>query len=384
MSFRTRIDYSSNRQIKQFIETNTVLSGATTFGVPFNYLPTGASSTNSGSTLVYTNIVSTFSGSSATTVYTWYDNKMQLGINRLSALTPSNSATTQQTGNIFTAATSTTIDGNIVNLSYTGVNFDVTCIAMYDLGSGNYSGSVNTTTFYTLTADTTDFTGRTIWVNVSGITRTNDLIINKAPVIGYIWTCNSSEGGGEWSAVSSSGGTSYWSAGSGTFAIVQKYSNSTAIGTNAVAEGFLTIAQGNYSHAEGRNTRAEGIGSHSEGRNTIAAGDYSHASGFGSFAMTSGAHASGSGSTASGLTAFIHSVNSFISGERSVILGGQNITGYTDDTVFVPDFVIKKVAAVPTTSADTIGNIGSITWDNNYFYVKTISGWGRTQLSYAF
>ena len=35
-------------------------------------------------------------------------------------------------------------------------------------------------------------------------------------------------------------------------------------------------------------------------------------------------------------------------------------------------------------SGDTNGEVGTITWDNNYIYVKTSGGWGRAQLDFAF
>ena len=70
--------------------------------------------------------------------------------------------------------------------------------------------------------------------------------------------------------------------------------------------------------------------------------------------------------------------------ESSVIIGGNNITASTDNTVYVPDLIIKKSASIPTTSGDTVGEVGSITWDQNYLYVKTLSGWGRTLLDYSF
>ncbi len=397
MGFRTKIDYSNSRQINQYIETRTILSGATQFGVLFSSLPTGANPSVSGTSLIGNSLISTFSGNSATTIFTWYDNRMELGHSRLSAITPSNSATTQQTGNVFTGNTSTTIDGNSLFTSYSGINFDIIPYGIVDLGSGNYSGSVNSLNVYLLTASTLDFTGRTIWCDVSGITRTNDLIITKTPSIGYVWTCFSTEGKGQWSALGT-GSTNYWSGGSGTNAIIQNYSEGSAGGNNAVSEGFKGSASGNFSHAQNRLTTASGIASHAEGNITIAEGLASHsegnltwAFGLGSHAQNTGttaagnySHAGGSGSTASGTSSFVHSVNSIAGGNRSVVIGGKNITGTTDDTVYVPDLVIKKNASVPTTSGDTSGNAGSITWDNNYIYVKTLSGWGRTLLSYAF
>ena len=43
-----------------------------------------------------------------------------------------------------------------------------------------------------------------------------------------------------------------------------------------------------------------------------------------------------------------------------------------------------RTTYTPTSSGDTNGNIGDIAWDNTYIYIKTNTGWGRTQLSYGF
>ena len=60
------------------------------------------------------------------------------------------------------------------------------------------------------------------------------------------------------------------------------------------------------------------------------------------------------------------------------MLGGSGFTATAADTVYVPNLVIKKVDAVPTSSADAIGEAGSVTWDANYFYWRTQSdGWLR-------
>ena len=107
MPFRTKLDFSDNRQVKQHIETLTHLSGATQFGVPFNTLPTGIDFTTTGVTQTFINITSTFSGNSGTTIYNWSNPIMILGESAFSALTPSNSGVTQTTGNVFTANTTT-------------------------------------------------------------------------------------------------------------------------------------------------------------------------------------------------------------------------------------------------------------------------------------
>lgn len=38
----------------------------------------------------------------------------------------------------------------------------------------------------------------------------------------------------------------------------------------------------------------------------------------------------------------------------------------------------------PTSTADANGNVGDVTWDNTYLYIKTGTGWGRVLLDYAF
>jgi hypothetical protein len=39
-----------------------------------------------------------------------------------------------------------------------------------------------------------------------------------------------------------------------------------------------------------------------------------------------------------------------------------------------------RTSYTPTSSSDTNGNIGDFSWDDNYMYVKTSSGWKRTPL----
>jgi len=66
---------------------------------------------------------------------------------------------------------------------------------------------------------------------------------------------------------------------------------------------------------------------------------------------------------------------------NSVIIGGSGITADYNDTTFVQHLVIRPVQA-PTASADTFGSSkGDITWDANYIYVKTNSGWKRATLN---
>jgi hypothetical protein len=43
-----------------------------------------------------------------------------------------------------------------------------------------------------------------------------------------------------------------------------------------------------------------------------------------------------------------------------------------------------RTSYTPTSSGDTNGSVGDISWDNNYFYMKTNTGWGRIALDYVF
>jgi hypothetical protein len=198
MAFRTKLDFSNNRQVKQFEKTQTVLSGGTSFGLTFSALTTGPNPISIGETNTVSFIASTFSGNNTTTVYNWYDQGMSLGEPYFSALTPSISSITQSVTSVFSAETTTVIDGNTVALSYSGVGFDITPIAMYDLGGGAYSGTVETVELVYYSATSLDYTGRTIWVDVSGITRTERLIVTNKPQIGSVLTCIDNEGMAEW------------------------------------------------------------------------------------------------------------------------------------------------------------------------------------------
>lgn len=161
-----------------------------------------------------------------------------------------------------------------------------------------------------------------------------------------------------------------------------------ASGSSAHAEGFVTIAGGDYSHSEGNETIASGNYSHAEGYQTVASGIYSHAGGYqttadgvGSHAegvntraSGSGSHAGGNDSVASGVTSFIHSANSLVTGNRSVVLGGQNITGTTDDTVYVPNLEVRGQAYTPIYDNLTGGTTFIPDWDNSNVQILTLSG----------
>jgi len=206
MGFITKVDFSDNRQVKQYEETSTQLSGATVFGVVFSALTNGPDLTTSATTSTTTGITSTFSGNTGTTVFTFGNANMLIGNSYITPITSSNSGTTQIIGPIFTASTSTIIDGNTVNLTYSGVSFTLQITNIEEISTNIYTGVTNST-LYKYSADTLDYTGRTIWSDVKGINRTEKLIISDLAVPGYVWTCTNNEGYGTW--VAPSGTTGY-------------------------------------------------------------------------------------------------------------------------------------------------------------------------------
>ena len=132
-----------------------------------------------------------------------------------------------------------------------------------------------------------------------------------------------------------------------------------ASGYASHAEGLLTTASGNYSHAEGRLTTASGNYSHSEGFQTTSSGIYSHAQGSGTTASGIASFASGVGSIAITDGSFIHSENSVVNGTRSVVLGGQNITGSTADTVYVPYLNLNYVPTINNSNTEILSRNSS-------------------------
>ena len=120
MAFRTKLDYSDNRQINQRQRTFTNLEGGSVFGVAYSAMTSGVDTTCSANTNEYVFTGSTFSGNGTTTMYTWFDPRMEIAAYTLSALTSSNSGETQNTGNVFVIdTTATTVDGYTYTLTYT-------------------------------------------------------------------------------------------------------------------------------------------------------------------------------------------------------------------------------------------------------------------------
>ena len=153
---------------------------------------------------------------------------------------------------------------------------------------------------------------------------------------------------------------------SGEAAFAMGTSN-TASGNYSFARGSDNIASGAHSQAQGKSNIASGITSTCEGFGN-AAGNYAHAQGQNTKATGDFAHSGGELTNASGNHSFVHGYLNSVTAARSVVLGGQNITGTTNDTVYVPGLNIRDIGA-----GTPIINLGL---DANGFVVTGTTGGG--------
>jgi hypothetical protein len=181
--------------------------------------------------------------------------------------------------------------------------------------------------------------------------------------------------------------------------------NTTASGEGSHAEGGQTRASGNYSHAEGALTTASGPFSHAEGFNTTASGDYSHTGGkgvesfkpvaqgrasfvhqettngvFGAIANNSvvlGGQNNNIDFNSDNSSIFGGTNNRIINATKSVIIGGNSISGTTADTVYVPNLNINYTPSNDNTLTQILvrASDGTVKYkDINSFTDMTVTG----------
>ena len=164
-------------------------------------------------------------------------------------------------------------------------------------------------------------------------------------------------------------------------------------GVNSFAIGYGTKAIGDQSFSHGYQTEAKGDRTVTIGGqlNIVDSGTTENSGIFGGESnlitpITPSDHLinstiiGGSGNTVSGFnSAIVSSEGSIISSNYSVILGGTGITGTALNTAYVPNLVIYPTTTyTPSGTTDTtVGEVGSVTWDNNYFYYRDNIGWKR-------
>ena len=166
--FITKVNLT-NRQAKQYQLSELDLYGITNLGTSFSGLSAGPDPNNSGVTNTLLGTISgTFSGNNTTTNFYFSDTRLNTAIPSLSAITPSTSATTQYTGFNFSSSSATIIDGNTVNLSYSGVSFNLRVTGITTTGINTYTGETSNSNVQILSAGTLDYSGSTTWLKVNG------------------------------------------------------------------------------------------------------------------------------------------------------------------------------------------------------------------------
>lgn len=344
MSFKTKLNLKDNRQHRLPSGESQKLSGSTIFGIEYSGLTTGPNTNKSGTTSSIINIVSDFSGNTGTTVFNFGDSRMNIAQNAFLPLTLSNSGVTQNSGDIFVGNTSQTVDGNFSYLNYSGTSFDFNVTAITETSSGVFTGSGISTDVFFLSADTLDFTGRTIWSDVKGIHKTNKIIITDGATNGYVLTSDS-EGLGVWSPPSGGtiGGTGYWDEGG---------ENSLSINDNKGSHTIVGVS--NYSIIGGGNNCTINNSSISG----ILSGDNNLIGNSDGSAIIGGSYNTLSGTSTDNSVIIGGSENKIHNtSNRTVVIGGTGIFGTVSDMVYVPDLTIDGLVSTDPIATDISGKI---------------------------
>jgi len=192
--FFTRPSFS--RQLKQYSGTTGEFSGSSTFkefvdiGTPLANLPTGVDYSKTGITSTISSQDSNFTANTSTNTNTFVfsSNDIQAESYRLSALTTSNSGTTQTISLLFSGTTTYTSDGNTFYGDYTGVTYTFNVLSMTGISANVYTGECRASTVSIYTADTfswiTKQNGSTRFLSVSGGTQTERLYVDNDAIVG--------------------------------------------------------------------------------------------------------------------------------------------------------------------------------------------------------
>jgi hypothetical protein len=208
--FNTKLDLT--RQSEIYTGETACYDGGMQLGIPFGDYPSGVDTSNF-SYLTITSETGTFTGTTATTTFDIYGDWTEPAFSDYTSglTTPITnlSADTQIVTGNYVPTLTTIIDGNTVILEYSAetvtYSFDSVERLVDTGGTVTYTG-LTTATLSNYIYGSLDYTGSTTYMNVKGRTETEKLSIKSGATIGYVWTCISADGDGEW-AVSSSADT---------------------------------------------------------------------------------------------------------------------------------------------------------------------------------
>jgi hypothetical protein len=337
INFNTKLDLE--RQSKILSGHTAVFDGGVSFGIPFSGFPSGV---DTGTTVltsynVITGETSGYSGTTGTTFFgitpvnpsAFTDSRIISGTTGLtSVITGTTSNYVQTYGPIWDLTSSTIIDEHLVGLSYSGFQITYTFNNVSASTPTTFDAYVNARVDY-YSANTLDYKGSTNWLTIRGNATVderltvNRLTVTSGATVGYVLTCSDSGGTVEWQSGSS--GSSLWvEDGSGNTAIKDTHGTHSITGTS------------DYSIIGG--------GSNNSIYNSINSGIFA-----------------GSG-------------NVIASHNRSVILGGQNISTTLNDYVYAPNMIISTggttsklgINTTPTHVIHAVGNKSSFYMEDSY------------------
>ena len=162
--------------------------------------------------------------------------------------------------------------------------------------------------------------------------------------------------------------------------------NTLASGVASFAGGTSTTASGDNSSTFGDGNTASTTCSFAIGKNTNSSGTSSFTMGRGTSSSGSNSYAGGSGTIVTGNNSFIHSNSSLLTGLNSVLLGGEDLTGTTDNTVFVPYLNINNVdvgTPINNLAVDSDGKVIIGTNGNNVFVNSGNANVATQQLTFT-
>ena len=348
MSFVTKIDLSSNRQAIQNTLKITEYSGTSIMGTRFADLPSGPDLSNTGITSSLSGVDSTFTATTtgSPVMNVTYGNPYMGALNsELTVITSGNSGTTQFVGPAFTATSSTTINENNVDLEFSGISYSFLVYNTEVVGTNIIGSATSEVVLYS--AGTLDYTGSTAWIqskgdlNVEQRLTTDRLTVSGDAAIGSVLVCINANGDLQYQPYSGGGGSSLWSASTGTNSFVPKnQAGNIASGDSSFAFGSNSIAGGNYSFVAGSDNGIHGGVNHNNSalfgyQNNVVGvqGAYSFAAGLSNILSADVTTAFGTANEVGGPSSFAvgqyniaNGFQSFATGVSTRSLGNQSHT----------------------------------------------------------
>lgn len=397
MSFKTKTDLSFGRQVKKTQNSILVLQGVTQFGDEQENLITGPN-LNTVRVLIPSvdNITSTFTGNTITGIYTYSFGVADMAEGESEIVhfrLDSESGEQQFIGPVWVGRDPVTLNGVQVYTRYEGIQFDLTLAEITDLGNGDVSGSTRST-YEKLEADPLDYNGDFVWVDVRGTTRTKSLIIEQVGIGPSTIDLGLDANGKAVNVASDERLKENIEPIKGALEKVLGLQGVTYnwrdrdAGTDALRIGFIAQQVREVVPELVYETQDEYLGVH-----------YNNAVPLIIEAIKELVNSEGASLTTNTREINVEVVYSednnitlnYGGTKETALMGGitvsKGVDEQTDSTIkidedgdfkFSPGFKLEEYT--PTSTNDLKGNVGNITIDDNYIYVKTLSGWKRSNL----